>query len=135
MFYGVDVLPNRRRRGAAPAPAPLGVWALSDSQTHAQYRVSVQRGNDDLSFEPPPPPPLATAGTPGLVCTAGSYCPVGSTSPTPCPQYTTSAAGAWAATDCAAVAGYYAAPPGDTLRHRVALQAGGTAAGGSVQVL
>ena len=73
-------------------------------------------------LNPKPAPPLA-AGSPGLMCTSGSYCPVGSTSPTPCPPFTTSAAGASAVTDCYAVDGYYLVPPaGDKAQRHSAFE-------------
>ena len=49
----------------------------------------------------------AAAGTPGILCSAGTYCPAGSTAPTPCPLYTASAAGSAAVTDCVDDAGYF----------------------------
>ena len=69
-----------------------------------------------LTARCPRPPPAGTcfraAGTPGVQCPANSYCPAGGTAPTPCPANTAAPPGAADVTACAAVAGYYAAPPG-----------------------
>ena len=57
------------------------------------------------------------AGSPGVLCDAGGYCPGGGTAPLPCPANTESGAGALKAAECTAVAGFYSSPPGGAALH------------------